>query len=50
MARGLTLDKCGLIGSFVSSQVVEVLGAKMDDDTWEKINRQVETIVAGLES
>ncbi|MEA4985946.1 putative sugar kinase YdjH [bioreactor metagenome] len=49
MARGLTLDKCGLIGSFVSSQVVEVLGAKMDDHTWQNINQQVEKIVAGLE-
>ncbi|MDD4198848.1 MAG: adenosine kinase [Paludibacter sp.] len=48
MTIGLTLDKCGLIGSFVSSQVVEVLGAKMDDPTWEKINQQVERIVADV--
>lgn len=49
LACGLTLDKCGLIGSYVSSQVVEVLGAKMDDENWIKINQQVEMIVAGVE-
>ena len=49
MASGLTLDKCGLIGSLVSSQVVEVLGAKMDDPTWKKINQQVAQIVTGVE-
>jgi sugar/nucleoside kinase (ribokinase family) len=49
MANGLSLDKCGRIGSLVSSQVVEVLGAKMNDSTWTKINQQVSLIIAGVE-
>lgn len=45
MACGLSLDKCGKIGSLVSSNVVEVLGAKMDASTWEMINKQVMDLV-----
>ncbi|MPN47740.1 5-dehydro-2-deoxygluconokinase [bioreactor metagenome] len=45
MASGLSLDKCGKIGSLVSSNVVEVLGAKMDDIKWESINKQVKELI-----
>lgn len=45
MARGLSLDKCGKIGSLVSSNVVEILGAKMSPDTWESINNKVKNII-----
>lgn len=45
MACGLSLDKCGKIGSLVSSNVVEVLGAKMDASTWKVINKQVMDLV-----
>lgn len=45
MARGLSLDKCGKIGSLVSSSVVEILGAKMSAETWESINKQVQGII-----
>jgi sugar/nucleoside kinase (ribokinase family) len=44
VACGLTLDKCGRIGSLVSSQVVEVLGAKMPDARWDDINHKVSLI------
>ena len=44
VALGLTLDKCGQVGSLVSSQVVEVLGAKMSDATWDDINNKVKLI------
>lgn len=45
MASGLSLDKCGKIGSLVSSNVVEILGAKMSVETWEAINKQVQDII-----
>lgn len=45
IACGLSLDKCGKIGSLVSSNVVEILGAKMSAETWESINKQVENII-----
>lgn len=45
MACGLSLDKCGKIGSLVSSKVVEILGAKMDARAWETINKQVKELM-----
>ncbi|GAB1415117.1 adenosine kinase [Paludibacter sp.] len=44
LSQNLPLDVCGRIGSYVSSQVVEVVGAKMPDETWEKINSEVKLI------
>lgn len=45
LSRDLPLDICGKIGSYVSSQVVEVIGAKMSEKTWEKINSEVTMII-----
>ncbi|MDR2841464.1 MAG: adenosine kinase [Paludibacter sp.] len=43
---GLMLDKpleiCGKIGSIVSSNIVEVVGAKMDKQRWEKIAEKIQ--------
>lgn len=44
LASDLSLDKCGAIGAFVSGNVVEVIGAKMSDDTWVEINAFVATL------
>ncbi len=38
LASGFDLEKCGKIASFVSSKVVEVVGAKMHDEVWTEIN------------
>ncbi len=46
MACDYPLDQCGEIGSLVSSNVVEVLGAKMHHDTWQLINDRIKAIVA----
>lgn len=46
VASGFSLQRCGTIGSYVSSQVVEVLGAKMPDERWESINKQVSSFPA----
>lgn len=37
-ARGLSLDKCGRIGTICAGHVITFVGAKMDDGTWQSIN------------
>lgn len=38
------IEKCAEIGSVTSGKIVEVLGAKMSDDTWEYIKNEIKTI------
>lgn len=45
LACEYSLELCGKIGSLVSANVVEVLGAKMSDETWEIINAEVKRMV-----
>lgn len=45
VACGYSMEVCGKIGSLVSGNVVEVLGAKMTDDVWNVINDEVRKIV-----
>ncbi|MCB9493892.1 MAG: adenosine kinase [Desulfobacteraceae bacterium] len=35
--KGLTLEKCGKLGSFMGAEAVSVLGAELEEDQWEKI-------------
>jgi sugar/nucleoside kinase (ribokinase family) len=46
LSSGLALDICGKIGSLVSSKVVEVIGAKMSQDVWDEIKKQINTLIA----
>ncbi len=45
LALNLPLNVCGKIGSLVSSKVVEVVGAQMDEGVWRKINQEVQEII-----
>lgn len=45
LANNNSLEVCGKIGSLVSGNVVEVLGAKMEDEVWEKIHFEISKIV-----
>lgn len=45
-AQGLPLEVCGKAGSYVSSKVIEVVGTKMSDQTWEEIRKKVAGIIA----
>lgn len=36
-AKGETLERCAKTGAIVAANIIEVLGAKIDDDRWEKI-------------
>lgn len=41
-SQDLPLDVCGKIGSLVSANVVEVVGAKLSNEVWEYIYRKIE--------
>ena len=45
LAMGLSLDKCGAIGSLLSGRVIEVIGAKMNENTWNQIKADIATII-----
>jgi sugar/nucleoside kinase (ribokinase family) len=36
-SKGLPLDSCGLFGSILAGHVIEIVGARMDEDRWKKI-------------
>lgn len=46
LMNGLSLEKSGQIGAILAGNVIEVIGAKMDDERWAKIKKEVEKIVA----
>ena len=45
LANNYSLDVCGKIGSLVSANVVEVIGAKMSDEVWADIHGEIKKIV-----
>ena len=47
LASNYSLEVCGRIGSLVSGNVVEVLGAKMTDKVWETIHADLKQIILG---
>ncbi|MDD3077934.1 MAG: adenosine kinase [Paludibacter sp.] len=46
LAMGYSLDICGKIGSLVSGNVVEVLGAKMADEVWAMIHAEIRSMIS----
>ena len=44
-ANNYSLEICGKIGSLVSGNVVEILGAKMSDEVWAEIHSKIKKIV-----
>lgn len=46
ISNGLSVEKAGLIGSLLAGNVIEVMGAKMDEIRWEKIKLQVSALMA----
>ncbi len=45
LACNYSLEVCAQIGSLVSANVVEVLGAKMTDEVWATIHEEIDLIV-----
>ena len=44
LIRGYYLDICGNIAAAVSGRVIEHIGAKMDESTWENLRREIGSI------
>lgn len=44
LTKELPLDKCGKIGSLLGGSVIEVMGAKIHEDRWLDIKKEIEMI------
>lgn len=45
LSNGYSHEICGKIGSLVSSKVVEVIGAKMEEQIWDDIKTEINKII-----
>lgn len=41
LLHNLSLDKCGEIGSYLSAKIIEVIGPKLDSETWKEVHEKV---------
>ncbi len=41
LVNNLPLDKCGSIGSLCASKVIEIIGSKMSNETWDYIKKNI---------
>ena len=41
LVKGEDLQKCGMMGAIVAKNIIEVVGAKMDDARWEKVHTAI---------
>jgi len=48
LAKGLPLITCGEIGALVSGQVIQIIGTKMNNRTWEQIKKSIATMTSKL--
>ena len=44
LAAGHDLEKCGKIGALLAGEVIQVVGAELEDSRWDSLKRQVEII------
>ncbi len=42
--KGLPMETCGQIGAILSGRVIEMIGAKMDESTWESLRREIKDL------
>jgi len=40
LINGLSLENCGKLGSCLAENIIQVVGAKMDEDKWKEIKKQ----------
>ena len=41
LVKGENLQKCGMMGAIVAKNIIEVMGAKMDDQHWNDIHKAI---------
>ena len=44
LVKGENLEKCGMMGAIVAKNIIEVVGAKMDEQRWDKIHEAITTL------
>ncbi len=44
LVKGESLHKCGMMGAIVAKNIIEVMGAKMDDARWNKIHEAIASL------
>lgn len=44
ISKSLSIEKSGAVGSLLASKVIEVIGAKMEESTWEMLRREIKKI------
>ncbi len=44
LTKGLSLEQCGKIGAVMGGNVIKTIGAKMSNETWESIKKEVQEI------
>lgn len=42
--KGENLQRCGMMGAIVAKNIIEVVGAKMDDGRWKKIHTSIASL------
>lgn len=45
LAKGYSLDKCGQIGTLLAGNIIEVIGARIDEERWNNIRDNIDAIV-----
>lgn len=44
-AKNLDLEKCGIIGALMAGNVIETIGARMDQTRWAKVQKEIKQII-----
>lgn len=47
LSKNLPLDTCGRIGAVLSGKVIEVMGPKMDEETWKMLKVNIAKVETG---
>ncbi len=45
LSQNARLETCGKIGAILAGKVIEVLGAKMEESTWEVLRREIKKVL-----
>jgi len=45
-ANGFPLEKCGILGSFLAVKVIEIIGARMDNNSFREIKSELDRILS----
>ncbi|MFA5818601.1 MAG: adenosine kinase [Bacteroidales bacterium] len=44
-SKNFDLEKCGLLGSLTAGKVIEIVGARMDEDRWDEIKKNIDKFI-----